>query len=320
MPRIPVCPFLNRFVVSIFALIVFTTAAPAQVRNRITRNLAGSESAVVMNAHPLARPEFDQGRVNGGMRIAHAAMVFRLAAAQQAALEKLLEEQQDPDSPNYHKWLTPEQYAARFGMSADDLAKVSSWLKSQGLTVDGFSRARTRVFFSGTAAQVESVFRTELHQYRIDGETRFANATEVSVPMALSGMVMDVRGLDNFRPRPRAHAVKSHFTSHQTGNHFVSPGDFATIYNLKSAVRGGAGWNRSRKSRSWDRPKSMFQTSTPFAPPLDCRRPIFSWFRSTAALDSPPGMKSRPISMWNGRAASPRMRRFSTYTPAAIRR
>ncbi len=239
MPRIPVCPFLIRVVVSIFALIAFSTAAPAQVRNRITRNLAGSESAVVMNAHPLARAEFDQGRVNGGMRIQHAAMVFRLAAAQQAALEKLLEEQQDPDSPNYHKWLTPEQYAARFGMSADDLAKVSSWLKSQGLTVDGFSRARTRVFFSGTAARVESVFRTELHQYRINGETRFANATEVSVPMALSGMVMDVRGLDNFRPKPRAHAVKPHFTSHQTGNHFVSPGDFATIYNLNPLYAAG---------------------------------------------------------------------------------
>lgn len=232
MPRTPVCPFRNHFLILIFASFVLTVAAPAQVRNRIARNLAGTESAVVLNTHPLARAEFDQGRVSSDMRISHAAIVFRLAPAQQTALETLLAEQQDPDSPNYHKWLTPETYAARFGMSADDLAKVSSWLKSQGLTVDGFSRARTRVFFSGNAAKVENVFHTELHQYRINGETRFANATEVSVPMALSDMVLDVRGLDNFRPKPRAHAVKSHFTSHQTGNHFVAPGDFATIYNL----------------------------------------------------------------------------------------
>jgi subtilase family serine protease len=239
MPRNPVCPLRNHVLISIFALLVLTTAAPAQVRSRITRNIASNESSAVMDAHPLARAEFDQGRVNGGMRIEHAAIVFQLAPAQQSALEKLLEDQQDPDSPDYHKWLTPEKYAARFGMSADDLAKVSSWLKSQGLTVDGFSRARTRVFFSGSAAQVENVFRTELHQYRINGETYFANATEVSVPMALSGMVLDVRGLDNFRPKARAHAVKPHFTSHQTGNHFVSPGDFATIYDLNPLYAAG---------------------------------------------------------------------------------
>ena len=98
--------------------------------------------------------------MEGSLRINRAAMVFKLAPAQQADLEKLLAEQQDPRSANYRKWLTPEQYAARFGMSDGDLAQVSAWLKSQGLTVDGFSRGRTRVFFSGTAAQVESAFHT----------------------------------------------------------------------------------------------------------------------------------------------------------------
>jgi subtilase family serine protease len=233
MRKTPVCPFPKSVFFCIFSILVLATVASAQVRNRITRSLAGDQTAAVMGAHPMARAAFDQGRVNGGMRISRAAMVFRLSAEQQAALDKLLAEQQEPDSPNYHKWLTPEQYAARFGMSDADLAKVSSWLKSQGLTVSGFSRARTRVFFSGTAAQVENVFRTELHNYQVDGQTRFANASEVSVPAALSGMVLGVRGLDNFRPQPRARIAKPHFTSHQTGNHFLSPGDFATIYNVK---------------------------------------------------------------------------------------
>jgi subtilase family serine protease len=239
MPRTPVCPFRKIVVVAVFGLLVLASAAPAQTRNRITRTLNDGESAVVMGAHPLARAEFDRGRVNGGLRIESAAMVFKLAPSQQASLEQLLDEQQDPASANYHKWLTPEQYAARFGMSEADLAKVASWLQAQGLTVDGYSRARTRVFFSGTAAQVENVFRTELHQYQVNGDTRFANATEISVPMALSGMVLDVRGLDNFRPRPRARVAKPHFTSHQSGNHFLSPGDFATIYNLNPLYTAG---------------------------------------------------------------------------------
>ena len=244
MRKTPVCPFRKSslvfiFPIFIFAISILAVTASAQTRNRITRNLAGDQTVAVMGAHPMAQPGVDQGRVNGGMRIHRAAMVFQLAPAQQAALEKLLEEQQDPDSPNYHKWLTPEQYAARFGMSEGDLAKVSSWLKSQGLTVDGFSRARTRIFFSGSAAQVENVFRTELHNYQVDGQTRFANASEISVPMALSGMVLGFRGLDNFRPRPRARVARPNFTSHQTGNHFLSPGDFATIYNLTPLYAAG---------------------------------------------------------------------------------
>ena len=173
MPRTLVCPSRKRVVIAIFAfissLIILAGAAPAQTRNRITQNIADTEPVMVSSPHPLARAEFDRGRVEGSLNIDHAAIVFKLAPAQQADLEKLLAEQQDPHSANYRKWLTPEQYAARFGMSDADLAQVSSWLKSQGLTVDGFSRARTRIFFSGAASQVESVFHTELHRYLVNG-------------------------------------------------------------------------------------------------------------------------------------------------------
>ena len=172
------------------------------------------------------------------LRINHASMVFKLSPAQQADLAKLLAEQQDSRSPNYRKWLTPEQYAARFGMSDSDLAQVSSWLKSQGLTVDGFSRGRTQVFFSGSASQVESAFHTQFNRYLVDGQTSIANAVEISVPEAIAGMVQGFRGFENFRPQPRVHAVKPNFTSHQTGNHFIAPGDFATIYNVPAALDG----------------------------------------------------------------------------------
>jgi subtilase family serine protease len=145
------------------------------------------ERAVVSGAHPMARVEFDRGPVAGDMKIDRAAIVFKLSPAQQGALDKLLAEQQDPKSPNYHRWLTPEQYAERFGMSDDDLAKVSTWLKSQGLAVDGYSRARTRVFFSGTAAQVARAFQTEFRNYQVDEEIRFANARGIR-SAALSGV------------------------------------------------------------------------------------------------------------------------------------
>ncbi len=242
MPRILVCPSRKRVVIAIFAfissLIILAGAAPAQTRNRITQRIGDTEPVVVSMPHRWARAEFDRGRVEGSLNINHAAIVFKLAPSQQADLDKLLAEQQDPHSANYRRWLTPEQYAARFGMSDGDLAQVTSWLKAQGLTVDGFSRGRTRVFFSGTAAQVESVFHTELHRYLVNGQMSLANATEISVPQAISGMVLGFRGLETFRPLPRARVARPNFTSHQTGNHFLAPGDFATIYNIPAALDG----------------------------------------------------------------------------------
>ena len=58
------------------------------------------------------------------------------------------------------------------------------------------------------------------------------------MPQAIAGMVQGFRGFENFRPQPRVHAVKPNFTSHQTGNHFIAPGDFATIYNVPAALDG----------------------------------------------------------------------------------
>jgi subtilase family serine protease len=68
----------------------------------------------------------------------------------------------------------------------------------------------------------------------------FANATEPSVPAALSGVVLAIRNLHNFQPKPRARVrkvpsdeVSPHFTSHISGDHFLSPADFASIYDVQ---------------------------------------------------------------------------------------
>ena len=188
-------------------------------------------------ASPRARAQFDQGRVDPNRNIS-GTITFRLSAAQQAELDQLLRDQQDPKSSSYHRWITPDQYAARFGMTANDLAKVTSWLQSQGLTVDSVSRNHNEVSFSGSAGQVEYAFRTELHNYTINGEQHFANATNVSLPAAFSAQVLGVRGLDDFHPKPRVSVASPRFTSNLSGNHFLIPGDFATIYNVPAAFTG----------------------------------------------------------------------------------
>src|SRR5207249_6715966 len=124
--------------------------------------------------------------------------------AQQAELDALLKQQQDPSSPNYHKWTTPEQFADRFGISANDLSRVVDWLHAQGFTIDEVARNRRSVTFTGSASQVEASFRTPIHEYVVDGETFYANMNDPYVPEALANVVMGFRSLNNFRLKARA--------------------------------------------------------------------------------------------------------------------
>ena len=223
-------------------LLIFAAPGSTQVssRDRIFRPVDAAQTAVVRGtAHPLAGAQFDQGRTDPSQALHGVSLTFRLSPVQQADLDSLLRQQQDPSSLNYRKWLTPEQYAARFGMTQNDLAKVTAWLQSQGLTVDGISRNRTEVSFSGSVGQIEYALRTEIHNYSINGERHFANATDVALPAAFSGEVLGVRNLNDFRPKPRIRRASSRFTSSVTGIHNLIPADFAKIYTLPS--QDGAG-------------------------------------------------------------------------------
>ena len=190
--------------------------------------------------HPKARAEFDRGRVAPSLRLTYMTLALGPSPAQKADLEQLLEEQQTPGSPNYHRWITPEEYAQRFGASDAAIGAVTAWLGTQGLTVTTVARGHGWIAFDGTAAQVEAAFQTELHHYLVDGEMHFANATEPSVPTALAGAVTSIRGLHDFRLRPhlRARAVQPDYTSPR-GNHYLAPGDLATIYNIAPLYNAG---------------------------------------------------------------------------------
>ena len=220
------------------------SSVPSRILTRIdnTRRITLSG-----HIHPQARSEFDQGRVRPDATLDYVTLDLEPSAAQKADLAQLLVEQQNPGSPNYHRWLTPEQYADRFGVSTQDANAIAAWLQSQGLTVHAISRGRSWISFGGMAAQLEAAFQTELHEYIVDGEVHIANATEPSVPAALGGIVKGIRGLNDFRPKPAPRTLrkpvinegaKPEYTS-RSGNHYISPNDFSTIYNVNPLYSAG---------------------------------------------------------------------------------
>jgi hypothetical protein len=203
------------------------------------------------NVHPLARPEFDQGPVADSTPMNRMLLVLQRSPEQQAALAQLMEGQLTKGSPNYHNWLTPQQFGAQFGPAAADIQAVTDWLTRQGFQKISVGAGRTVIEFSGNVGQVRNAFHTEMHRFLVNGEARQANTADPQIPAALTPVVAGIVTLHDFPRtsmkrnagafvRTKDGIVRSLFTAPTncgtTGNpacnYVVGPADFAKIYNL----------------------------------------------------------------------------------------
>lgn len=231
-----------------------TFAQVSASRRRITEPIDETKLTTLRgNTHPLARPEFDRGAAPLSLPMERMLLVVKRSPEQEAALDTLLEQQQDASSPDYHVWLTPEQFGQQFGPSGQDIQTVTSWLQSHGFQVARVSNGRTVIEFSGSAGQVRAAFHTEIHRYTVNGEDHWANASDPQIPSALFPVVAGIDTLHNF-PRQAMHHLaglmsRSEATGEVTsmqplftlggncgvsgvGCHAISPYDFSTIYNV----------------------------------------------------------------------------------------
>jgi subtilase family serine protease len=191
--------------------------------------------------HPLINTANDVGRVPSDLPMDRVVLMLRSSIEQEGALDQFLADQQDPASAHYHQWLTPQQFGERFGASEQDINIITNWLQSQGFRIDGVGQGRRSIEFSGTARQIENVFRTEIHQFDIGGEKHTANAVDVSMPEALTPAVSGIVSLHDFVAMPNISQRSTQFTLNEfsktaftatSGAHYMTPYDFATIYKV----------------------------------------------------------------------------------------
>ncbi|HTZ60854.1 MAG TPA: protease pro-enzyme activation domain-containing protein [Acidobacteriaceae bacterium] len=244
-----VCAILSVTCLLMLLVSVLSSVSQAQavLQDRITQPISNAATTrMVGSVHPMAKAEYDQGLADNSKMIQDMTINFKRTDAQQASLAALLRAQQDPSSTSYHQWLTQAQFGELFGMSASDLAQVTAWLQQEGFTITGTSASNNAIIFSGTVASVERAFQTEIHNYSMNGETHFANSTQISLPAAFAGTVIGVHGLNDFRVKPRLQLPKTrlsgqnpHFTSGISGNHYLTPGDIAVIYDLNPLYQAG---------------------------------------------------------------------------------
>src|SRR5580658_921716 len=189
------------------AAVQTAAAAPPPL---ITQSVDESQLTTLKgNTHPLARAEFELGSAATNLPMKRMLLVLKRGPDQEAALEKILDDQQNMGSPNHHKWLTPEQFGQQFGPSDSDLEVITGWLQSHGFEV-GSTKGRTVLEFSGSAGQVQEAFHTSIHRYLVNGEQHWGNASDPQIPTALTPVVAGVASLNNF-PRIAMNQRYGHF-------------------------------------------------------------------------------------------------------------
>src|ERR1700733_22292 len=162
-------------------------AAPDRINQAVDPNRT---TVLAGQVHPLAQARYDRGPADSATELSYVTLLLR----PDPSLQAFLAEQRTPSSPNYRRWLAPEQFADRFGLSQNDIGKITGWLGSQGLRVNDIARGRHWITFSGTAGQIGQALHTEIHQYLVGGKMHVANSADPSIPAALQGVVAGFRG------------------------------------------------------------------------------------------------------------------------------
>ena len=229
---------------------IHTSAVP-QVR--VTAKVDITKRATLPgHVPPAVRSAVDLGRIDPSTPAQHLVMVLKSSDAQKREIRRVIDQQQDKRTGNYHQWLTPEEFGQHFGVHDADIAQVSAWLSSQGFTVENVSKSKRVIQFSGTTGNIESAFQTEVHSYKVGSQQHVSISRDITVPAALSPVIAGVP-LSNFFRKSHMGPVQRLSQLKQAPNysactgssvstcttHYVGPSDFATIYNTAPLLAAG---------------------------------------------------------------------------------
>jgi trimeric autotransporter adhesin len=153
------------------------------------------------NVHPLAQPRFDLGAVSDSFAASRMLLLLKRSPEREAALQEFLEKAHRPGSPAFHKWLKPDQFGELYGLTDSEITTISGWLQEHGFLVSRTNRARTTIEFSGSAGNIRTAFRTQIHAYSVNGEEHYANNADPQIPAALAPVIVGITPLNDFRPK-----------------------------------------------------------------------------------------------------------------------
>jgi subtilase family serine protease len=211
-------------------------------------------------------------------------MSLTLRLRRPADLLPLISAQQDPQSPDYHRWLTPDEFAARFAPAAEDYRAVADWLHREGFTVRPMV-STARIDFSGRVRDVERTFSVHMNHYSHHGRRPLANEDPPQLPAEFAGTVDFVR-LNTF---PLAEPLVRLATSTGTVT-AMAPSDMYTAYGMQSVLdagRNGSGQTIAVVARSDFNVSDITSFQQQFSVPV--RNPMKAFPSTNPGVGAPNG-------------------------------
>ncbi|HTW63173.1 MAG TPA: S53 family peptidase [Bryobacteraceae bacterium] len=212
------------------------TGARAPARILIPQSIDPSRLYTLSgNTNPAVSPQNDRGKVPDAFAMNHMLLQLQRSPERERALKIFIDQQHDSASPNFHRWLTAEQFGQLFGPAPQDIETVSAWLRAGGFTVNTVYPSGMLIDFSGTAGEVLAAFHTEIHKLSVNGKDHIANMSDPRIPEALAPVIAGVVSLHDFWP----HSMKKPAPKYEVEYQIVVPADLATIYDLNPAFAAG---------------------------------------------------------------------------------
>jgi subtilase family serine protease len=171
---------------------------------------AAAGSTVIPQSQPAwATP---QAKVATTSSTAQVSFRVYLNTPKESAAEAYAASVSNPNSTDYRHYLTPAQVKAQFAPSDATVSSVRGWLTSAGFNIGDVPSNNAYVQATGSAAQIDKAFTTQLGEYKVNGTTLRSTSGNVSVPSNLAASVLGVLGLD----KSKSVAVPNHTTGNAT--------------------------------------------------------------------------------------------------------
>jgi hypothetical protein len=240
------------------ALTVTTSASSRPPQQHADAEFKALQARQVGPVPEIARPEAFLGRLESDRKML---MTISFQAQNQEGIQTLITDIYNPTSPNYHKWVTPEQFADRFGRTQEEFTQATNWLKGQGFTIEQAWPNRLSITFSGPVSLVEKVFNVQMGKYHDAFENRdfISNQQRPQLPAELEYMTVSLMGLNDAYLRHHIkreqlkkidpEVVKQMLEAKAKGgiapnaiiggSHILGPNDLGVVYGYTSFINSG---------------------------------------------------------------------------------
>jgi len=226
---------------AIIASVAIMMIAPAFFLRHSTALAASADGRSVIPGHivPALKNLSPLGTVNASPAVVNDQLQLSISLnlRNQSGLDALLQAQQNPQSPFYHHYLTPQQFSNMFSPTQATVDQVTTWLQSEGLRVDSVAPNHLLIDASGSISTVQQAFAVTISNYALGGRTVYAPISEPSVPASLAGLILNVGGLNNVA---HYHPLNRLAPADGPGGGYT-PTQLRTAYNMKSLISNADG-------------------------------------------------------------------------------